>query len=414
MKNLHTRFCSIYISGAQIKILTVAFLFMGLYSCTKEEDGQITNIAAYRGDAAQAQTLDYSTVSTNTILADRVEGVDYIIKDELMVNAGNLIIKPGVTIMFENGAGITVSDGGSLTAIGEQSNEIYFISRNDKRGDWKGITILNNTARNVLSFCHVEHGGNNANTYGQANIILGNSAAAEVSHTEITASSANGITLGKDATVRNFTGNTISSNTMYPVSVHITDAANLQNGNTYANNGKEFIELRGYEGTVLEPVALSPLTEPYIVSGNITSTNSFTINAGTRLYMGNGAQLTISGNGWLSAIGTGTQPVVLSGEYSTSGLWNGINISASASANNKLEYCQITGGGGQTQNHYGMINVMGNSANSSQLTVRNCTIQNSASTGIYIQKNNALYNTDIESANQFGNNAAGNVYFDIN
>lgn len=413
MKNFNFNFCPASFSP-QKNILIVAVILTALSACNKQAETPINNIAAYRSDASKAQALDYSTITANTSLTDRVDGVDYIIKDDLTVTSGTLSIMPGVTLMFENGAGLTIQPGGSITAIGQAGNEIYFISRGGKRGDWKGITILSNNARNVLSHVYVAHGGHADNTVGQANIIVGPNAAVEISESEITASAGPGIVILKNAEVRDFTTNKIHTNTTFPVQIDITGAEKLRDGNTYTNNGREFIALTSADATVAEPITLRDLKNPYILTGNIQTTNSVIINAGTHLYMAGGAQLTITGNGWLSALGTAANPIILTGEYNQNGLWNAINFVSSASQNNRLEYCQINGGGGASHNMHGTINLMGNSTGSTQVKIRNCWVRNSAATGIYIQKTKVQYNADIETANQFSSNAAANVYFDVN
>lgn len=414
MKNFNLSFCRATSVGSQIQILTAALLLTGATSCNKQSEQSINNIAAYRSDASEAQTIDYTTITSNTTLNDRVDGVDYIIKNDLRVTAGTITIRPGVTLMFENGAGLTIQDGGSISAIGEGGNEIYFIGRNAKRGEWKGITILTNSTRNILSHVYVAHGGHSANTDGRANVIVGNNAAIEISQSEFTASDASGIVIAKNAVVRNFTTNSIHTNTTFPVTIDITMADKLRDGNTFTNNGRNFIALVSTEATVQEPVTLRNLAIPYMFTGNTVTTNSITINAGTHLYMAGGAQLTISGNGWLSALGSATNPILLTGEYNQSGEWNAINFVSTKSENNRLEYCQITGGGGASHSNRGSLNLMGGSAGNTQVSIRNCWVKNSAATGIYIQKSMVQYNADIETANQFAGNGAANVYFDVN
>ncbi len=414
MKNFNLSFCRAALAGSQIKILTAALLLTAATSCNKQSDQSINNIAAYRSDAGEAQTLDYTTISSNTTLNDRVDGVDYIIKNDLRVTAGTLTIRPGVTLMFESGAGLTIQDGGSISAIGEAGNEIYFIGRNGKRGDWKGISVLTNSTRNILSYIYVAHGGHTNNTNGLADVVVGANAAIEISHSEFTASNASGIVIGKNAEIRNFTANNIHTNTTFPLTIDITLAAKLRDENTFTNNGRNFIALVSSEATVQEPVTLRDLAIPFMLTGNTVTTNSIIINAGTHIKMASGAQLTISGNGWLSALGSANNPIVLAGEYNQNGEWNAINFVSTKSENNRLEYCQITGGGGASHSNRGTLNLMGSSAGNTQVSIRNCWVKNSAATGIYIQKSMVQYNADIETANQFAGNGAANVYFDVN
>lgn len=94
------------------KLLTglsvAAFSLMMLSSC-KKEDEQLNNISAYRGDASQAQTVDYADINSSMVFEDRVNGVDYLITKDIQINAA-VTVKPGVTFMFKDGAGFTVTE----------------------------------------------------------------------------------------------------------------------------------------------------------------------------------------------------------------------------------------------------------------------------------------------------------------
>ncbi|HLP21089.1 MAG TPA: hypothetical protein VK174_12340 [Chitinophagales bacterium] len=398
-----------------------ALLFLSVSSCTKRSDENLNNIAAYRPDASQAQRIDYTSVSTPTTLTDRVNGVDYIISNTLYINQGRFTIEPGVTIMFEDGAGIVVNPGGALTAIGSGGKEIYFISKSGKRGAWNGITYLSDNAANVLSYCVIKEGGSTTSPYGRANVVVAKTnhpASVEISHSTITTSDNVGILVSEGSQLLNFNGNTITTNTSYPISVYVANTSFLNGSNTYTNNGKQFIELTGYENSPVEQtVTLKNIALPYALTGAITAGNAVKIEPGVRVYMNNGSQLTIdgiNGSGTLTAVGTAAQPIILTGAFNTAGIWSSINFKGSTSSTNKLEYCTITSGGGNTQSNHGMINLMGTASAGSQVDIRNCTITNSASYGIYIQRNTTLFNADIETANTFANNAGANVYYDVN
>src|ERR1043165_1945901 len=173
MKKLNAHFLNTRLGVSEIKIICIGLLFFAISSCNKPaKEDLLLNIPAYRTDVSQAQIMNETAITSNTELKDRVNGVDYIINNDLQVTA-QLTIQPGVTIMFEEGAGITVKDDGALTAIGDAGNDmIYFLSRPGKRGSWKGITILNNNAQNIIVYCRIEHGGGD-NPYGKANLVIG-------------------------------------------------------------------------------------------------------------------------------------------------------------------------------------------------------------------------------------------------
>ncbi|MFN8299625.1 MAG: hypothetical protein U0T75_11000 [Chitinophagales bacterium] len=391
----------------------VAILALGLSvlsSCSKQQD-DLTNLPVERKDNTQAQRIDAATITSDMVLADRVNGVDYIITSDVQVNA-NLTIKPGVTVMFAEGAGLQVNEQGSLTAIGAQSNEVLFTSETGKRGSWKGITILSNNGRNVLSFCKIEQGGGN----GQGNVVVGSATTAaqvEISNSSISTSNKDGIVINEGSKVLNFNGNKLFTNSGFPVSMHISDAVNMENGNTYSNNGKEFIKVSGE--VVNKPITLKKLNESFLISGQITATKGFTISAGSRIYMDNDVEVVIDGtnnDAFFNAVGTQAQPITLSAIYNGTGVWTSIKFRNTNSNNNQIEYCTISGGGMTTVGPEGMVSVTNTNGGSSNIVIRHSSIMNSAATGIYIQSANSEYNSDIINSNTFVNCAKGDVHIE--
>ncbi len=400
------------------KLTVVAAGLMLFSSCSKNEDVTPNNIMAYRNESSQSQALDISTISTDMVLEDRVNGVDYTVSNNIQLNAG-LTIKPGVTIMFKDGAGIQVNGEGYLTAIGTNGNLILFTSESGKRSAWKGITVLGKSARNVISYCKIEHGGA-ANSFGSGNIIVGsgtNTGEVEISQSEITASGTDGVVISEGSRVNGFTGNKIHTNSAHPVSMHITDAVNMADGNQMVNNGKEFIKVTGDgAATITKAIILKKLNESFLVSGTIVAGNKFSIAAGSRVYIDNGSEIIIDGTtgmGAFSAVGTAANPISIAAIYNGTGMWNTIRFRSSASTENKIEYCTISGGGASNgSSAEGMISVVTEDDGSSNITIRNSTIINSAAIGIYIQGAHSEYNSDIISGNVFSNNVKGNVHIE--
>ncbi|MBK7147951.1 MAG: hypothetical protein IPH78_03800 [Bacteroidetes bacterium] len=395
------------------KLTIAAAALLAFNSCNKETD-QLNNLDAFRKDDSQAQLIDINAISNTTTWEDRVNGVDYIVANNIELNAA-LIIKPGVTVMFKEGAGLQVNEEGSLNAIGQQANEILFTSESGKRGAWKGITILSNKPTNALSFCKIEHGGG-TNSFGKGNVVVGssaNTASVEISNSEITAGKYDGVVINEGSSVTHFNGNKIHTNSEYPVSMHIADAAAMNNSNTFSNNGKEFVRMFGSgENVINKAITINKLNSNVLIDGNIVAGNMFTIHAGAKIFMNTNAGIIIDGSngqGMLSAIGSSTSPITISAIYNGTGVWNSIKF-RSSDADNRIEYCNISGGGLSAEGFEGMINLV-NQGGSSNVVVRNSNIMNSASAGIFIQSNNE-YNSDITTANVFTNCAKGNVHFE--
>jgi hypothetical protein len=296
---------------------------------------------------------------------------------------------------------------------------VLFTSESGKRGDWKGITILSNSARNVISYCKIEHGGG-ANEFGTGDLVIGsqtNTGEAVVDHNEITASATDGIVLSEGSKLNGFISNKIHTNTACPISMHITDAGNMADGNEFVNNGKEFIKVSGDGRNVItKEISLNHLSESFLVNGTIVAGNKFSIAAGSRVYMNGGAEVVvdgIAGHGTFNAVGTAASPITIAATYNGNGLWNTIRFRSSDSNENQIEYCTISGGGANTNaNAEGMISVTNDGGGSSNIVIRHSSIINSGAIGIYIESAGSEYNSDIISGNEFSNNVKGNVHIE--
>lgn len=396
-------------------VLAISGLCLAM-ACNKKSDNDLlTNIPAERKDVSQAQTLQQQNITGNLTLTDRVNGVDYVIPSTLTVTSGTLNIQPGVTILFEDGAGILVKEEGSIYAAGEEGNTILFTSRSGKRGSWTGITVLSNNAHNVFSYCTIEQGGGET-TYGKADLVVGapgNTASAEISHCTIATSDADGIVVSAGSQLRNFTFNRFTTNTGFPVTISLSGLSWLQAGNQYANNGKQFIQLTSTGDAELNAVDFKKLELPYCLSGSFITAGNVTIQKGSMLYMNEGATWVFDGaetNGTFTAIGTVAEPVTIAGVYSPSGFWNSITFKSSGANPCQLEHCNLIGGGTATEGK-GIVNIL-NATGAVQVAITNCSFMNSAANGIFIQHAGEGYNNDLATANNFSGINGQNIRFE--
>ena len=397
-------------------LYALAIVSVCLAACNKKNDNELlTNIPSERKDVSQAQVLNESNITGNVTLTDRVNGVDYVIPSTLTVTSGTLNIQPGVTIMFEDGAGVLVKEEGSITAIGEEGNTILFTSRSGKRGSWSGITVLSNSTQNALSYCTIEQAGATTN-YGSADVVVGaanNPASISIDHSTIATSDADGIWLSNGSQLRNFEGNTFATNTGYPVTMYLSGLNALQPGNTFSNNGKQYIQLLGSNNQELSAITFRKMEIAYCLSGSFITSGDITINKGCMLYMNEGASWVYDGaetNGTFTAVGTESEPITISGVYSPSGYWNSISFKSNGSQACTLENCNLIGGGVGSEGK-GIVNIM-NNAGGVQLSITKCKFMNSGSNGIFIQHAGAGYNSDLATTNTFSGITGQNIRFE--
>lgn len=385
-------------------VSVAAALLTLLFAC-KKEDNTLSNLPVERKNTANMVVIDAQQINTNTVWKDHQNGVDYLVKGLLIISNGNLTIAPGVTVMFEESAGLLVTEEGSLTAIGTSNDPIWFTSVVNKRGSWKGISILSSSSKNVLSHCKVELAGGE-NTFGKANIILGstqNQARAEISYCEIRTSSSAGLLVQHESSqLINFVSNVFNINSGYPLSVPVNHSETISNSNKFIDNGKTSIEINS-TGAVTIPIVIGETPLPVCFNQPVLVQNSVTLLPGVRIQFCPGGGIRFEENGQLIAVGQPQKPIVLQGTYQGAGQWTSLKF-YSPGAQNRLEHVFISGGGRQSQ---AMFNFY-----AGHVLAQNCTFSNSASSGLFIVKSIVSYNADIETSNTFLNNASAAILWD--
>ncbi|MEQ9441250.1 MAG: IPT/TIG domain-containing protein [Cyclobacteriaceae bacterium] len=114
-----------------------------------------------------------------------------------------LTIMPGVTLEFENAAGIIlgspsvdcIATAGGFHAVGTAEEPIVLKGTTEGQGSWLGIGINSSTADNQLIYCNISGGGSKKmyNAGGKGNIVIHCKGKAEVKNCSITNSGSWGI-----------------------------------------------------------------------------------------------------------------------------------------------------------------------------------------------------------------------------
>ncbi|MCP4614454.1 MAG: right-handed parallel beta-helix repeat-containing protein, partial [Planctomycetes bacterium] len=240
----------------------------------------------------------------------------------------------------------------------------------------------------------------------------------------------NGIYAG-DTSKPTITTNRISDNQEYAINAYPNSAGKIT-GNTGTGNQENGICLRA--GNISENATWKDQNMSYIVTGNIiiyktSGTASLTIEPGVEVRFNAGTQLQ-SGHtnsvykGALIAQGTETEPIVFTSNASNPapGDWKGLYFpSANDDALTILEHCTVEYGGGNTFGNLYFANASG--------TIKNCTIQNSSSQGVYLgatsspliesctiseNTENGIYAGDTSKPTITTNRISGNQEYAIN
>ncbi len=383
---------------------------LALPSCKKESPTQVQ------------QTFDctQSTINANTTLGPGIYTINCNIE---VTSPYTLTIAPGTTLIFGQGNQVQVDQGASLSALGTSSNPIVFKGSQSTAGYWGGIFINSVSVTNQFTYCTISGGGykvNSGNTFG-ADVSIYQGTAGFTNCTVNNSSDAGFYFYGiyssaqyvDGAIFNTFSNNTVSSCGSYPIVTFAAGAGSIGTGNTFSGNTNNSIAVQSETSNVSVAVTLSALTVPYDFiqlggnSGDVFD-KGFTIAPGTTILMGSGISLSASPIGTFTANGTSTNAITIKGEQATAGFWGSLNVQSPNA--NSFQYCNISGGGGAASyqinaGQRGLISTYMYIPSARNITVRNCTLSNSGSSGIYVSPDapavTPTYNSDITTSNTF-------------
>ncbi|AYN66366.1 hypothetical protein D1013_02700 [Euzebyella marina] len=368
-------------------------------------DGETATGPSFTVIEANASLCDTNEIFDNTTWPDIAPGneIDYVVQCAISVKGNALLtIEPGVIIAFEGEeSGIYTSEGGGLKAIGTSNDPIIFKGTSENKGVWKGVYFGSNHPENRLEYVSVMHAGRTASGQsgekGAVQLSRDEDSSAEIVNCTIENNDGYGLFITDESELKEFSENTITNNEDAPVGLFFNQLGALDGASDYQGNGKDYIEV--WENVIEDDeVSMALVNVPYrfvqstrydiknnlnIEPGNILE---FTSGAGFRL--GEAASDCSNASGSLNATGNMANPITFRGVTSGIGTWLGIGFNSS-SPNNKLIYCQISGGGSD-----GIYNASTFAANitlqcDSRVTIQNTTISESGEFGIYVLDDDA-------------------------
>lgn len=314
--------------------------------CTKDDDDP--------GVLLGPIVLDCNFFQTDQVLEDDPNRpVDFIVPCVASVD-GDIIIKAGVVIEFEDDAGLKVNDG-YLKVEGTAAKKVVFTGVNKVKGSWRGIFFNNSAINNQLDHAVVSYaGGNSFNSNNARGSVICNACKVSITNTQIDNGKEHGFNaVYGSSEIRDFSNNIIKDNEKYPVYSlfaygHMFDASNDFTGNgtdyIYLQRGQNFGGNHTWEnGSV-----------PYQVNGRLTinDNESLTIEAGTEVRFDDEGSLWMRDGAYLAVNGTQNNMVRFIGMVEQPGSWVGL-INYSADQRNVINYAEIAYAGGGTHNSNG-------------------------------------------------------------
>jgi hypothetical protein len=351
----------------------------------------------------------YLEVTSDTIIKNLyASGTDYRIMNMWNItNGATLTIEAGVNLQVVQDGGIHVSQGAALKISGTASDPVIITGQSKTKGFWKGIVIENTfNANNKIDFANIEYAGGavSNNMFDKAAVALIN-AKVELNDVKVRYNKVYGVSFDSTSVLR-MERCTIAANDSNPI------LATHLNFNFYSNNC-DFtgnINNQIYIHCILDVTAyndqvLASTKNTFYFDGTAKFASNLTIYP-TRIVMGKFAQLhfdNTNGKAALIGFGNSTDKILIEGQKPDSGYWQGIVMHKGGNLN--LSYCHIKGAGTATDvgyNGYGGSIIMSYGL-PNNLSIENCTIENSFFNGIIIDTPNIQFNSNILTANTFIN-----------
>jgi parallel beta-helix repeat protein len=318
-------------------------------------------------------------------------------------SSARLTIEPGNTVRVLSGLQIQIgfpNYGGELYAIGTADSMITFTSFNGVSGGWEGIYFQDHSDQwgglSVLDYCVIEKG--NAYNYYCVNTVQ-----PDIFNSIIRLAVEDG------SRYNNSFGNILNcqftNNGRYPMYWLNPEALPVHTGNSYSGNGINRIALAGGDYTfdrILTNDNVPYLALNDLMIGKYMNKARLTVDPGVILEFSEGKKLQFGSpnfGGEIYAIGTSGQQITFRPNNGLAGGWEGIYFhdnSDNWGNTSTMQYCIVEKG-----NEYNIY-----SGSTSQPTLDNCIIRNSANVGL--KQYNA--NTNITNCS-FLNNGSYPIYF---
>ena len=255
-----------------------------------------------------------------------------------------LFLASGCSLLFADSAKLRVGLGkpGALRADGTYGRVVFGpLADAPGPGQWRGIEFWEQTdpIRTILNYCNIEGAGagNTAAVTCYAEVLIAN--------TKIAGNAATGIVCQNTGFAR-FENDTITGCGGFPLHIGAQYVGTIGNGNSFAGNGHDAIEVAGGTITgaytqvrrqdvpylILETVEVGSALEPTLIIEN-----------GVELRFELGAALAI---GRTAKASLQADSVTLTGATAQPGAWAGLELHRYTTSTSRVERCRLLYGGG--------------------------------------------------------------------
>lgn len=279
---------------------------------------------------------NYFIKNPNTVLKDNLEAsVDYMIPCVARID-GELTIKPGVVIAFEQSAGMHFTDKSSFTMEGTAEKPIILTGKEKTKGFWRGIYTTSIGINNRMSYVTVDYAGGSAVSGGlKAALAVNGARSLTLDHCTFSNSKNIGMEV-KGRIAKNeqhvFLTNCTFTNNNIPFKTDATRLRLFNGTNGFSGNDKDYIHLEG--GTLYGDATWAKLDVPYFLQDNFKYGDGvLTVAPGTEIIMPAQSWMHVSKKSSLVMVGTAEDPIIIRGEHDVPGFWKQLTIDSSSPLN---------------------------------------------------------------------------------
>jgi hypothetical protein len=341
--------------------------------------------------------------------------VPYRLPGRIVGIYSELIIEAGSEFIGSSEAGLQITQGGSIIAIGTEQDNISFYGEEDVRGFWRGISVETNDTSNEMTYVNVSNAGGDGFDGGDVlgNVIVDHSGRLKMNNSTLTKSGGAGLTLRLGtSTISEFTNNTITDNRS-SVDCLLNHFAFFDAASDYTGNDNDYVTAFN-SGNIDIDQTWNKLNVPYRLNTRIESiSGNLAINPGVVVAGQENSGLDVRDGGSINAAGTSSERIIFRGQEDIKGYWRGLRIRTNTNSN-ILEYVNISNGGSDGfdgGNRKANIEVGGSNA---RCRFVECNVNDSGGYGIRIQSGGTytLTSTNFSGNLQTGNAEGGGVQND--
>ncbi|MFD2572811.1 right-handed parallel beta-helix repeat-containing protein [Spirosoma soli] len=358
-------------------------------------------------------------ITVKTVLNDRVTNPnlpDYIVTKSIALTS-ELTINPGVVIAFERDTRFDINSDAVIVAKGEADKKIRFVGVQKTKGYWVGIMVYSGSNANVFENIELLHAGSRVLLSGVKagmGMFGGGKAQLAIRNSQFSENDGYGLFVQDGAILREFATNSFKNNTDAGILLDAVNVVKLDATSAFTGgNGRNVVEVsssalkEGKEDEIIWP-GFADKT-PYRLNGDLSVDTGWKLNPGVTVEVSRDAAIRINGAGYLSAKGTPTEKITITGAARTAGYWRGL-ICYSTSTQNVIENAEVSYAGSNALVSGKKTNIAVHGAKAA-MSIKNTKISGSAGHGIYVAYN-CILNADAATANTFEANGAANIMID--